>query len=92
MKYKIGDIVSAQSGCIKNAIVIDTFSINDVVTIEYYGRRSNVYCSGLILVKHQPFYALKKRIKYQLSVINNFIYRYNPLNYRINHKDDIEVL
>jgi len=91
MEFKIGDIVNAHNGSIQNAEIIDIFTINNVATISYYGRTSNVYFKNLVLVKHQPLYALKNKIKFQLSKIKHFIYRYNPLNYRIIHKDNIEV-
>jgi len=88
--FKIGDLVNSTDSRIQNAEIIDIYSINNVATILWYNKTFNVYLKNLILIKHRPFYALLKKLKYKNSQIKNFIYNYNPLNYRITHKDNID--
>lgn len=88
--FKIGDLVNTTNPEISNAEIISIFTINNAAAILWKGRIFNVYLKNLALIRHRPFYVLQNRIKYIFSKLKNLIYRYNPLNYRITHKDNID--
>jgi len=88
--FKVGDLVNSNDNKIQNAEIISIYTINNAATILWNNRFLNVYLKNLFLIKHQPFNVLLKQLKYKISQIKNFIYNYNPLNYRIVHKDKID--
>lgn len=90
-QFKINDIVSSKNGRIKNARVymID----NDKLYLKKErGRDTICYAKNFIIIKRYNYiwsclkYAVFPKTYY---FFNRIIYKYNPLNYRIIHKDNI---
>jgi len=91
--FKIGDIVNSINGSFKNVEIIDIYETQQIAVILYDNYHYNVYLKNLILIKHNPFYKVKryfKSLKNFKRTIKNIIYKYNPLNYRIIHIDELD--
>jgi len=87
MQFKPYDIVSSKNEVIKNREVICSENNNLVWIKDKFGNQLLCKSENLILIK-RPFLAYFIR-----WIVGRFLKRledkYNPLNYKIVHKDDI---